>query len=132
MSVKASAYKRLAKFAQGGGGFGNPLLRDPERVRADVVRGLVTVEAAERAYGVVLRDGAVDEAATVQRRAALAAERPAETGEYTLGPAREAYDRAWPGEARETLNALITAFPLSMRAVAREEIKKVLEPGSNL
>jgi N-methylhydantoinase B len=38
----------------GGGGFGDPFEREPERVRADVVDGYVTVEAAERDYGVVL------------------------------------------------------------------------------
>jgi N-methylhydantoinase B len=38
----------------GGGGFGDPLERDPERVRADVLDGYVSVEGAERDYGVVL------------------------------------------------------------------------------
>lgn len=42
----------------GGGGFGNPFERDPEKVRADVLDGKVTVEHARRAYGVVLADGA--------------------------------------------------------------------------
>jgi N-methylhydantoinase B len=39
----------------GGGGFGDPLTRDPERVHRDVVAGYVTPEAAERDYGVVVR-----------------------------------------------------------------------------
>lgn len=38
----------------GGGGFGNPHERDPERVRRDVLDGYVTLEAAERDYGVKL------------------------------------------------------------------------------
>jgi len=38
----------------GGGGFGEPLERDPERVRLDVRDGYVSVAAAERDYGVVL------------------------------------------------------------------------------
>lgn len=38
----------------GGGGFGDPFERDPERVRADVADGYVTVEAAARDYGVIL------------------------------------------------------------------------------
>jgi N-methylhydantoinase B len=38
----------------GGGGFGDPLERDPERVRADVRDGYVSLAAAERDYGVVL------------------------------------------------------------------------------
>jgi N-methylhydantoinase B len=42
----------------GGGGFGDPSERDPERVRADVLDGFVSREAAERDYGFVLDDGA--------------------------------------------------------------------------
>ena len=38
----------------GGGGFGDPLEREPERVRADVLDGKVTIEHARAAYGVVL------------------------------------------------------------------------------
>ncbi len=39
----------------GGGGYGDPLARDPERVRRDVVAGYITEEAAARDYGVVVR-----------------------------------------------------------------------------
>jgi N-methylhydantoinase B len=38
----------------GGGGWGDPLDRDPERVREDVLDEYVSPEAAERDYGVVL------------------------------------------------------------------------------
>jgi N-methylhydantoinase B len=38
----------------GGGGLGNPLERDPARVREDVVRGYVSLDAAREDYGVVL------------------------------------------------------------------------------
>lgn len=38
----------------GGGGFGNPLERDPERVRDDVRNRYVSLEGAARDYGVVL------------------------------------------------------------------------------
>ncbi len=49
----------------GGGGWGDPLERDPERVRADVLEELVSPAAAREAYGVALnRDLTVDEAAT--------------------------------------------------------------------
>jgi N-methylhydantoinase B len=59
----------------GGGGFGNPLARTPAQVLADVVQGFVSVEAAERDYGVVIdKTGhAVDEAATTKRREAMKA-----------------------------------------------------------
>ena len=38
----------------GGGGYGDPLTRDPELVRRDVARGYLTAEDAERDYGVVV------------------------------------------------------------------------------
>jgi N-methylhydantoinase B len=44
----------------GGGGFGDPMQRDPERVRADVRDGYVSVEAAVRDYGVVLDPGTLE------------------------------------------------------------------------
>jgi len=43
----------------GGGGWGDPFERDAELVLADVVQGRVSEEAAERDYGVVIKDGAV-------------------------------------------------------------------------
>jgi N-methylhydantoinase B len=60
----------------GGGGFGDPLDRDPAAVAADVAEGAVTRAAAETAYGVAWRDGAIDAEATARRRAALRAARP--------------------------------------------------------
>jgi N-methylhydantoinase B len=40
----------------GGGGFGDPRTRDPERVRDDVLDGLITAEDARRDYGVAVDD----------------------------------------------------------------------------
>jgi N-methylhydantoinase B len=54
----------------GGGGYGDPLERDPERVAADVAEGYVSREAAERDYGVILGpEGEVDGAGTAELRA---------------------------------------------------------------
>jgi N-methylhydantoinase B len=52
----------------GGGGHGDPLMRDPARVLEDVLDEKVSVEAAQRNYGVVIRDGIVDDAATREVR----------------------------------------------------------------
>jgi N-methylhydantoinase B len=57
----------------GGGGHGHPFDREPERVAEDVAAGIVSVEGAARDYGVAIRDGRLDPAAT----AALRARRPA-------------------------------------------------------
>ena len=55
----------------GGGGYGNPLARDPARVAADVRLGYVTTDAAAREYGVALdAAGEVDASTTAALRAA--------------------------------------------------------------
>jgi len=65
----------LLMESSGGGGFGDPLERDPARVAADVGEGYVTPDAADAIYGVVLRHGEPDPAATAARRAELHATR---------------------------------------------------------
>ena len=61
----------------GGGGFGDPLEREPERVLDDVLDELVSQEAAARDYGVVIAgdpeacDLRVDPAETERLRAEL-------------------------------------------------------------
>ena len=55
----------------GGGGWGNPLEREPAKVLLDIERGLVTVEGARR-YGVVVADGRVDDLATERLRRDMA------------------------------------------------------------
>ena len=58
----------------GGGGWGDPFVRDPELVKIDVDRGLVTEEGARR-YGVVVENGAVNIEATSALREQLVADR---------------------------------------------------------
>ena len=55
----------------GGGGYGNPLDRDPKKVLHDALNELITLEYAFDVYGVVIRDWAVDQKATEIRRAEL-------------------------------------------------------------
>ena len=53
----------------GGGGFGDPRTRDPQRVLDDVLDGLITVEDARRDYGVsVDARGQIDLAETGRMR----------------------------------------------------------------
>lgn len=66
----------------GGGGWGSPLERDPERVALDVSNGLVSVERARDLYGVVVDEGAVDHDATAERRRTLGA--ALEAGTWTV------------------------------------------------
>ncbi len=58
----------------GGGGFGNPREREPQRVLDDVLDGLITREEAERDYGVAIDvNGRIDAAKTQQLRSTVRA-----------------------------------------------------------
>src|SRR5947209_2921168 len=58
----------------GGGGYGDLLTHEPERVRRDVLAGYVSTARARLGYGVVLApDGEVDARATLAERARLGA-----------------------------------------------------------
>jgi len=60
----------------GGGGWGDPLERDPQRVAEDVLEGYVSSAAARDLYGVILgAEGEVDEPATRALRRDLQANR---------------------------------------------------------
>ncbi len=60
--------------APGGGGYGNPVERDPELVEKDVLEGYVTRDDAAEQYGVIIDPGTlkVDVGATREKRAAMA------------------------------------------------------------
>jgi N-methylhydantoinase B len=65
----------IMSFGSGGGGYGPPSERDPERVRRDVAEGWVTRDRAELVYRVALDPaGNVDLAGTAALRAGVSAE----------------------------------------------------------
>jgi N-methylhydantoinase B len=67
---------RVVIRSAGGGGYGDPLERDPERVAFDVREEYVSPEAAADMYGVLLQSsGELDSAATLRRRKHLRASR---------------------------------------------------------
>jgi N-methylhydantoinase B len=84
-----------------GGGFGDPLERDADRVAADVRSGLLSAGNAEREYGVVIKEDGVDHAATANRRAVLAARRTRR--QVAFCPARTAYEAIWSRDVRAYL-----------------------------
>jgi N-methylhydantoinase B len=65
----------LVTVVNGGGGYGDPLRRDPELVARDVRHGLVSADIARAVYGVVVDDGAADMAATDAAREEIRATR---------------------------------------------------------
>lgn len=76
-SFTARAGDVFRLIGAGGGGYGDPLKRDPGRVADDLLEGKVSVEGAARDYGVVFADDGVsiDLAATRRRRGDMAGAR---------------------------------------------------------
>ena len=72
-NVKVAPGDRIVFRTAGGGGWGDPLERDPARVQADVRRKLMSSQAAEREYGVVLAGDRfeLDAVATEERRESI-------------------------------------------------------------
>jgi len=68
-AVKWKAGDVFRHVSAGGGGYGDPLARDPALVLADVLDDKVSSDAAREQYGVVIKRGAIDEAATRRLRA---------------------------------------------------------------
>jgi N-methylhydantoinase B len=63
----------------GGGGWGDPIERDPATVRADVEEEFVSRAVAREHYGVVLRDDlSIDHAATERTRNAIRSQQGSE------------------------------------------------------
>jgi N-methylhydantoinase B len=71
----------------GGGGWGDPLERDPAQVAEDVAEGLVSAAAARKFYGVALRGNmSLDESATRRLRERLRSAKRAKSKSATKRP----------------------------------------------
>jgi N-methylhydantoinase B len=80
-AMRLSAGDLIQMHTGSGGGFGDPLDRDPERVVADVREGFVSAARARDVYGVVLTsDGRVDGPATAAMRVRMRGMRHAAPG----------------------------------------------------
>jgi N-methylhydantoinase B len=94
-SVEVQLPKMLSALGEGdfllgvqasGAGYGDPLRRDPRLVANDVRDGLVSERMALALYGVALRDGEADQAATALERDRLRSTRLAEARAPADGP----------------------------------------------
>ncbi len=102
----------------GAGGWGDPFTRSAELVAADIRKGAVSAERAESDYGVVMRDGLVDEAATEALRA-----RPRPTaGTFSLGRGRRSFEAVWTEERYDLLTAFLAAQPVGWRFFLKQQV----------
>jgi N-methylhydantoinase B len=116
--------ERIRLWSGGGGGFGDPLERVPKAVMRDVVSGLVSAARAHDVYGVMLSGGAVDDAATTHRRAALRASRGA-LGTYDFGPGRSAWE-SQHGATAELIADWLPGLPLGVQRYAQAKAYRQL------
>lgn len=105
----------------GGGGRGSPLDREPARVLDDVRRRYVSAKAAEALYGVVIKDDAVDMAATETARARLRAEEQPER-HFHFGPEREAFEAQWTPENYAAFTTIMAALPIHWRYFTKSKL----------
>jgi N-methylhydantoinase B len=108
----------------GGGGFGDPFLRDEAKVLADVRGGLVSLEAARRDYGVAIEDGRVDRAATATLRGA--GRNPVGFG---FGPERAAWESVFDDATATEFAHRLLLLPPGQRAEAKRRIVEAVVPG---
>ncbi|MEN0134552.1 MAG: hydantoinase B/oxoprolinase family protein [Rhodococcus sp. (in: high G+C Gram-positive bacteria)] len=102
--VVLQAGQGLRLVVGGGGGWGDPLVRELDKVADDVADGVYSPEFAEKAYGVVFGNGRIDDEKTAARRAQLAAERAA--GRWTVP---SACPIAWHGEPKTITKEQVSA-----------------------
>jgi N-methylhydantoinase B len=115
----------LSVRTPGGGGHGERFTRPPSRVLADVQSGLVSRERARDAYGVVIDQDRIDEAATAELRAASRPETRTATGgepQFDFGAARREHERRWPPALQDAFIAMLMALPAPYRAYVRRTL----------
>jgi len=109
-----------------GAGYGDPRDRPAGEVLADVSRGLLSAERAEEGYGVVVRDGAVDEAATERARAG----RSPAADAIAYGPGRASLEERWPDDVQARVRAMLRALPIGIRDWAKHEAYRRYQEGT--
>jgi N-methylhydantoinase B len=109
--------ERIRMWSGGGGGYGDPLDREPAAVAADVGAGLVSQARARDIYGVVVTNGAVDTAATMRQRETICAQR-GPTPDYDFGPGRTEWERRH-GVMAALIADWLPSIPLGVRRYAQ-------------
>lgn len=111
-------------YSPGGGGYGRPNDRAPEKVLSDVTNGFVTDAVAESMYGVILCNGVVDEARTKVARARMI---DGIEQEFSFGKERMVYEETLPPRFQDVVADLLSDRPAPVRQYARGKLYGMVE-----
>jgi N-methylhydantoinase B len=119
---------RILIGTQGGGGFGDPLVRSTRAVHEDVLNGLVSRSAALADYAVIIgADGTLDEAATNRERAKrIAARNGAPLPAFSFGEARDAHHALWTDALYDAIDDATLHLKGPARQLAYERLKATI------
>ncbi len=111
----------------GGGGYGDPFLREPSRVLRDVRRGYIDEELAQRTYGVAISDRQLDSARTEVLRQAAATDAGQAGDHFGYGVLRLAHESKWTTERYAVLTERLGQVPVSWRFYLKHRVFDALD-----
>jgi len=108
---------RVTLRTSGAGGYGDPYLREPDAVLADVISGLVSIDQARDAYGVIISDNKIDLTSTTSRRSGR---KP--NARWDPGPERACWSDVFDPTTLDTLADQLAQLPIFERAQTRRRL----------
>ncbi len=121
---RSSMNEVIRLWSGGGGGWGDPLARDPDAVAGDVAAGLVAGTRAREVYGVVIGPDGVWADETRALRATLLARRGPRPA-FDFGAGRAAWQDRY-GAAMQCVTAWLPTLPEGVRRYAQAEVYRQL------
>ena len=83
-SIKMVQNDEFIHIQAGGGGFGDPLQRDPNKVLNDFLNGLIDLDYAEQVYGVIISKNKIISNKTVSKRKILKKDKKNKSAHFKL------------------------------------------------
>jgi N-methylhydantoinase B len=116
----------LTIMTPGGGGYGDPFLREVALVERDVRLGLVSIRAAAECYGVHFRqDGTLDGAATAAARSEPRTHDPL----VGFDPVRRRWEEVFDDIVMNRLTTILLAAPRSLVSALKQQFFEAVVPG---
>ncbi|MEI9411534.1 hydantoinase B/oxoprolinase family protein [Mesorhizobium salmacidum] len=109
----------------GGGGYGDPRTRDPDRVLADMRCGYLTLEDARELYAVAVSEGKLDKEKTQKLRALKDVSIGREL--FDFGVYRRAHEQRWTRERYAVLTERLIRVPVEWRFFLKRRVFEMLD-----